>query len=109
MVTGEILLNGDGQLHEGDWGGIGEDGDYEAGEGDEEGGHNNSGHHNNSTPVSRICTEVRGKGVKGALGHTGPNCFEDIRETGQTSEENADGSPGHRKVGKSRHMGYKPV
>ena len=32
MVTGEMLLNGDGQLHEGDWGGIGEDGDYEAGE-----------------------------------------------------------------------------
>ena len=49
MVTGEMLLNGDGQLHEGDWGGIGEDGDYEAGEGDEEGGHNNSGQHNNSS------------------------------------------------------------
>jgi hypothetical protein len=54
MVTGEMLLNGDGQLHEGDWGGIGEDGDYEAGEGDEEGGHNNSGHHN----VSIVCIGV---------------------------------------------------
>jgi len=33
--AGEMLLTGDGQLHEGDWGGIGEDGEYEAGDGDE--------------------------------------------------------------------------
>jgi hypothetical protein len=52
------------------------------------------------------------KGVKGALGHTGPNWFVDIRET---IKQNADGSPGNSsagkhhnnigKVGKSRHMG----